>query len=255
MFQETKVEEDEINSFLNFLIQNVPEKKIIDLINPLLLIENVPHEIILKYLLRIYTEFTSFRCWINKLLIDQKGDDYQTFTKILIEGITNNILYKADDEYLYHYTKLRTDEIEKLTEYFNNECKSHIFDENLIYIFYSRCFLSFTKDQNLAKQYIKSDGTEDDYIGVLFKLNNEKNMFSDIISSIDIEFFSAYPKEKEVLFLPYTCFCMRKIYKENLEGKTYIIIELDNVGKYDTKYHFFTFSCIMPSFSISKVNN
>ena len=222
IMSEIKVTEKEIVSFLNFLINNCNEKKIIELFNPMLLIKNIPHEIIIKYLLRAYIEYNSFRCWINKLLYERNGKDYQAFIKMMFEGISNRSLIISEDEYLYYGTKMEKNKIDKMNVYRNS------------YIFYSRCFLSFTKDENIAKKYIGE--TDDKFYGILIKLHNNNIIpYNTITQGVDIESFSTYPNEKEVLFFPYSPFFLKGISKVNLENKTYAIIELDNIEKYDLK--------------------
>ena len=47
----------------------------------------------------MYTEETSFCCEMNRLLMKQAGKHYQTFIKILFEGLLNNYLIIREDEY------------------------------------------------------------------------------------------------------------------------------------------------------------
>ena len=65
---------NEIQILENFLLSNHKEEKIANLIIPLLYIGEIPHGIIAKFLLRVYTEETSFCYEMNRLLMKQVGN-------------------------------------------------------------------------------------------------------------------------------------------------------------------------------------
>ena len=129
----------------NFLLSNHKEEKIANLIIPLLYIRKIPHGTITKFLLKVYTEETSFCYEMNRLLTKQAGKHYQTFIKILFEGLLNNYLIISEDEYLYRSSKMSKIELEKIISLFNQWKKKE--DKSFpSFIFYSHCFLSFSKD-------------------------------------------------------------------------------------------------------------
>ena len=51
---------------------------------------------------------------MNRLLMKQDGKHYQTFIKILFEGLLNNYLIISNDEYLYRGSKMSKIELEKI---------------------------------------------------------------------------------------------------------------------------------------------
>ena len=131
---------NEIQILENFLLSNHKEEKIANLIIPLLYIREIPHGIISKFLLRVYTEETSFCYEMNRLLMKQAGKHYQTFIKILFEGLLNNYLIISEDEYLYRSSKMSKIELEKIITLFNQWKKRKT---NLFHLLYFIPIVSF----------------------------------------------------------------------------------------------------------------
>jgi len=131
---------NEIQILENFLLSNHKEEKIANLIIPLLYIREIPHGIIAKFLLRAYTEETSFCYEMNRLLMKQTGKHYQTFIKILFEGLLNNYLIISEDEYLYRSSKMLKIELEKIITLFNQWKKRKT---NLFHLLYFIPIVSF----------------------------------------------------------------------------------------------------------------
>ena len=102
---------------------------------------------------------------------------------------------------------------------------------------YSRTFFSFSKVKNKINQFFGE--TDKNYYRVVYVLKNNKNVLNKYSSNADIEFLSIYPEEKEVLFFPYTTFCLNDIREEKYENQNCIIIELDYLGKYENIYNEF----------------
>ena len=229
LISEEKVTDNEINLFKNFLLINHREEPIIYLILPMLFIREIPREILSKYFLRAYTEESSLYREMNNLLMKRAGNNYQTFIKIIFEGLNNQSLSYSEDDYLYRGTKMSKIEIEAIINLFEKWKEKT--DKSLpSFIIYSRCFLSFSKDKN---QIINFIGREDDNnYGIVFILKNNDDIINKYSSNADIEFLSKYSKEKEVLFFPFSTFCLHKIYKGKFQGVNCIIIKLEYLGKY-----------------------
>ena len=105
------------------------------------------------------------------------------------------------------------------------------------FLLYSRTFLSFSKVKNNINKFLGK--TDKNYYGVVYVLKNNKSILNKYSSNADIEFLSIYPEEKEVLFFPYTTFCLNDIREEKYENQNCIIIELDYLGKYEYIYNEF----------------
>ena len=97
--------------------------------------------------------------------------------------------------------------------------------------YYSKNFLSFSKDKNVAKNFFNNNN-QNNIITVLFiieKCKNEKYF----ISNIDIETLSNFKNEKEVLILPLTCFEVVNIRNKKIYGNVaYREIYLRYLDKY-----------------------
>ena len=97
--------------------------------------------------------------------------------------------------------------------------------------YYSKNFLSFSKDINVAKNFFNNND-QNKSITVLFiieKCKNEKYF----ISNIDIETLSNFKNEKEVLILPLTCFEVVHIGNKKIYGNVaYREIYLRYLDKY-----------------------
>ena len=167
------------------------------------IIKDLPFEIIIKYFIRAYTKDISLQNKINESLIKQNQNEYITFVKIMFKGLSNKSLFTSEDEYLYYGTILSKEKIDKIKSY---EFSDVDYDKFPSYILYSKCFLSFSKDENIARQFMGS--TDDRFCGVLFKLYNNSSIETRHCPNADIEFLSAFPYEKTVLFFPYSTFCV-----------------------------------------------
>ena len=74
---------------------------------------------------------------------------------------------------------------------------------------YSRCFLSFSKIESVAKGFLGNNN--DVTYAVYFILENHDDILNKYSSNADIEFLSAFATEKEVLFFPFSSFCVKNI--------------------------------------------
>ena len=215
-----------------FLLINHRHDKILKLIFPILYIKELPHEILSKFFVRAYTLATNLYSEMNKALMKKEGKDYNTFIKVLFEGISNKSLLISEDDVLYRGTKMTKNEIDEIIR-LNEKWKNNNNSNNNLpsFLLYSRCFLSFSKDINQIKNFIGT--TDEKFYGILFILKNNKNIINNFSSNADIESLSYFPNEKEVLFFPYTAFALQSITPGNYSNKNCVIINLDYLGKYE----------------------
>ena len=228
--QKVKVSDNEIQLFKNFLLINHREEKIVNMILPMLYIKEIPHDIITKYFLRIYTEKTPFYSEMNKLLMKQYGKYYKTYIDVMYEGILNNSISISEDDYLYRGSKMSKKEIDDIMKKFE-EWKQKQDKSFPSFLLYSRCFLSFSKDKDQIDKFLENKN--DSLYSVVFILKNNYNINNKFTSNADIEFLSAFTKEREVLFFPFSTFCLEKINKGEYKQKKCVIINLEYLGKYN----------------------
>ena len=214
------------NQFLSEKSQN--NKVIFNLFNQISLINDIPSEILCKYYIKAYTVDKDFCYEMNKELFDGNIDNFLSFINVLFEGIKLDILPKTINDNLYHSTKLSLDKLNELKNYLNE--KNNDFPNVLIF---SKTFISFTKDLIIAQKNITNQ--INDEIPVIFVIEKNENINYDFSSHCDIENFSYYPNEREVLFLPFSGFEILKINES--EGINYIYLNLitESINKISNK--------------------
>ena len=224
-----KIPDNEIQLFINFILIKYREDKIRNLILPMLYIKEIPHEIVAKYFLKIYLGETSFGDEMNKLLMKLNSKDYQAFINIMFEGLLNKSISVAENEYLYRGAQMDKNKIENLIEKFE-EWK--VKDDKSLpsFLIYSRFFLSFSKDGKDISSLMGEPNKN--FYNIVFILKNDSKITNKYTSNADIEIFSTFPKRKEVLFFPYSTFCLENIQKGEFNGKACVIINLEYLGKY-----------------------
>ena len=219
----------DIISFLIFIQHNFKDQKIQKLILPMLYIKDFPREISSKFFIRMYTEQTSFFTELNKSLM-KKENIYDTYVKTVYEGLFIGSLRHSEDEILYRGTRMTKSEIDNIRKSFEEWNK--IKDKKLPhFLLYSRTFLSFTKVKEKIKYFLKQ--TNDSFYWIVFILKKNNNILNKYSSNADIEHLSKFPDEKEVLFFPYTTFCLKNIYEKKHENQNCVFIELDYLGQYE----------------------
>lgn len=166
------------------------------------------------------------------------GEQYYPFIKTLYKGM-GEYCFKDLSVRLYRGARMSNEELNKMTEVLkeketfdskinevikyakiNNEI-SFLGDKEIIpkILFYSRCFLSFSRNISVASNFSSN---------VLLELHLDYIDLNEIQSNSDISKFSVYSSEEEIVFYPFSSFSIEKIIKEN--GKTKIILEC--LGKY-----------------------
>ena len=219
----------DIITFIEFIQNNFKEEKIQKLILPMLYIKDFPREIVSKFFTRIYTEQTSFFSELNKSLM-KKESYFDIYVKAMYEGLYIGSLQHSNNEILYRGTRMKRNEIDNIRKSFEEWNK--IGDKKLPqFLLYSRTFLSFTKVKEKLKYFIKQ--TDDSFYRIVFILKNNSTLSKKYSSNADIEYLSKFPDEKEVLFFPYTTFCLKNIYEKKYENQNCIFIELDYLGQYE----------------------
>ena len=121
-------------------------------------LSDIPIEILSKYYARLYTAESDFYKNINKDLGLNKVEKYLPYIKTLYEGVKLKSLPLANKNILYRGSKISNDEIIKIKEYINKKIKG--LPSSIVF---SKSFLSFTKDKNIADYFLS------------FK-NNNKNL-------------------------------------------------------------------------------
>ena len=203
----------------NYNIQN--------LLGPIKNISDIPIEILSKYYARLYTAESKFYDDINKDLGLNKSEKYLPYIKTLYEGVKLKSLPLANNNILYRGSKISNDEIIKIKEYINKKIKG--LPSSIVF---SKSFLSFTKDKNIADYFLSFKNNNKNLSKVLFILEKDDNIGYNLSTHGDIEKISFIPNEREVLFFPFSSFEIKDI-KEVYNGNENIYeIKLLYLGKY-----------------------
>ena len=222
---------DNIEKYTEHLYNKFSEdnKEVINLLNSIRNIKDIPIELLSKYYARLYTFNSKFYKSINKDLRDNKRDDYMQYIKILYEGVKLKSLPLASNKVLYRGSKITNNEIEEIKK--NLDRKKEDLPGVIVF---SKSFLSFTKDEIIARSYLdeKEESKNKNLFKVLYTIEKDDNLNYDLSTHCDIENISEFPNEREVLFLPFSSFEIKDLKETIKYGETVYEIKLLYLGKY-----------------------
>ena len=218
--------ENEIEIFNQLLMDKYADEDILNKLLNSININEIPLELLSRYYSRIFTAESKFYKDVNKDLIENKIESYLPYIKALYKSIELETFPLASDKTLYRGGKLSKVEIEKIQSYL--ESKNEILPAAIIF---SKTFLSFTKSEEIAKNFLKKLYINENFSKVLFELENDEQIDHTLSTHVDIEDISFSPLEKEVLFLPFSSFEIKEISKSD-ENENIYKIKLKYLGKY-----------------------
>ena len=190
-------------------------------------IQGIPSELLSKYYLRIYTcDSPKFYYDINNDLRENKKENYLPYIKVLYEGISSKALKIASNNFLYRGGRLSNDEIKRIEHSLKNKKN----DLPGVIVF-SKIFLSFSKDIEVAKKFFKINN-KGNLFKVLFILEKDNFIDHSLSTHADIENISFYPYEREVLFFPFSSFEIKDIDDIVIDNGKIYRINLKYLGKY-----------------------
>ena len=223
------ISNDNIENYTNILYERYSKEKgkIKELLGSLVSMNNIPIEILSRYYSRLYTANCSFHKNINKDLGLNKKDNYLPFIKILYEGLKLKSLPLSNSNLLYRGAKIANEEINKIKNYLN--LKKEGLPGSIVF---SKSFLSFSKEKNMAEKFLKYENKNNNLSKVLFILEKDENIGYNLSTHGDIEKISFYPNEKEVLFFPFSSFEIKNIKEINFNNENIYEIKLLYLGKY-----------------------
>ena len=228
----SNINDNEIDEFNKFFIENHYIKKYDNLMLPLLKFTHVPYEIISKFWIRSYTIESTFYKKLNNQLMLNSLDNYNPFIKMMYKGLQLKSFNLCSNCELYRIALVNNNEIELLKDYFKKKVNNLPSS-----IFFCKAFLSFSKIKSKTYEFLNKNKQKinENKIPVLFVVNNfEKNFnFSDPISSnADLTNLSYFPEKQEVLFFPFSSFTVEKLAEEKINNINIKVIYLDYLGKY-----------------------
>ena len=179
---------DKIENYNEYLYSKYSnQNNLLNLLYDIKTISNIPIELLCKYYIRLYTMESNFYKYINT--------DLRNRGSFISEG-----------------------EINIIKDYLKNK-KSNLPGA----IVFSKSFLSFTKDINIAKSFLTN---------VLYILIKDNDIDYSLSTHCDVENISYSKNEKEVLFFPFSSFEIKEIKETNKDNKIIFQIKLIYLGKY-----------------------
>ena len=170
---------------------------------------------------------------MNRDLKNGNFDKYRIYIYLMYNALNKGIFKSYSKYNLYRGGTLSNEEFNNLMEYYENKKDN----ENIF--FFSRKFLSFSKTKEVANRYLKK-AIKRKYAGIYVRFKIEgisgKHFF---FSNIDIEEISEYKNEKEVLFLPLSCFEVVNIKDEIFYDNKIKVIHLRYLYQYKNEINKF----------------
>ena len=200
------------------------EKQYKYILNQIADVKNIPIEIISKYYARIYTIEGKFYKDMKINLLEGNEENYKkykAYIKTMFEACERGALKTDISGDLYSAQSFSEEEIKTFEEYDQkiNACPE------LLFLLFSKSFLSFSKDKNVAEDFFKKYNKNVMLTLVEYDKKNNLNMHADI------EDISQIPKEKEVLFFPFASFGFKRFKKDPSDPKRHNL-KLIYLGKY-----------------------
>ena len=217
-----EITKEDCKNFHNFIL-SFNSGELNTLIKNLDLFKIIPFEILSKYWARFYSvESDFYKVLNNDLMKSNLSFNYKTFIKMLYTGVEINSLKSYPGKYLFRGAVINKTEIEKIKYYIQ-------IGKLINVIAFSKAFLSFSENKDKAESFC---GVSDDTkIGCLYILENTN--INSHESNADIQNFSIFPQEKEILFFPGSSFIIKNI-KYIKDNKIAIILNYN--GKFKEKY-------------------
>ena len=189
----------------------------------------IPYHILAKYYLYIYTKNTNFFCDMNKDLKNRNFDKYRIYIYLMYNALYKNIFKSYSKSDLFRGGTLSEEEYNNLMKNFKNRNS-----KNEKVFFFSRKFLSFSKDKGAADYYLQV-AIVCQYKGIYVRFIVEGIKDQDyFVTNIDLNEMklSDFNKEEEVLFLPLSCFEVIDIQNEIFYEKEIKVIKLRYLNQY-----------------------
>ena len=221
----SKPNQDDIKSFIKFIYEQFKSNFMINKLLKYTYISNIPDQILIKYWLKLYT-IPDFSEFINNHLKKKEGYNFRTYIQLLYFGLKEDYISPYSNQKLYRSSIITKNELSKMQNFIKKENDYHG------YICYSKIFLLFHIDKNIILKIMEQKKPKENEELVLFELEQPNKFDKENATNTDISEFSLNPKNKKILFFPYSCFEISEISKNE---KKYYTIRLEYLGKYVDK--------------------
>ena len=217
------IQEEDKNKFESYVLSNFKEDALLKLVLPNRGKKmNIPYGILGIFYARMYTLESLFYKQIGQDLINEKFNLYSPYILTLYHALRINTIQSYHEDVLYRGTFITDKEINNIEQQLNNEEKVFLSMKN---------FQSFSKDLFIAESFL-CQNTEGNALLIVEGIKELNNFY---ISNLDIENFSNFSNEKEVLFLPWSSFEIVSIRTDSLCGKNFKEIRMKYLNEYKNK--------------------
>ena len=200
-------------------------KKLENLINQLIIDTNIPIQILVKYWIRAYTFQSPFYREINLTLTKKLNNDFDIYIRALYYGLMTKSIESQIDKKLFRGSVIKLEEINYIKKALNQK------KENLPgCICYNKAFFSTSLDEKVARSFMGNPNQDE--MKVLYIIEKKNELDNENVTNIDVQKYSDFMKEKEIIFLPYSCFDIKDIKINKLNNLDYCEVYLSYIGKY-----------------------
>ena len=218
---------NEIIQFNKFLLDKYSSNnEMKDLIEQLFLDIKIPYEILVKYWLRAYTINTNFSDEMNFCLEKRIGFAYDTYIKILYQGLLIKSITPTFDKKLF-----KGDKINKNNLLYILKCLKYKKASLPGCICYNKTFLLTSKDINIAFYSMQKAILYNNEEYVLYEIENNNELCNSNANNIDLQKISFIYKYN-VLIFPFSSFEITKIEEKIYDNQKFFLIKLNYLGKY-----------------------
>ena len=220
---------EDIIKFDKYLIDNYGDE-MAELISQIYNID-CPLSLRIKYWLRAYTLETKFYKDMNSDLMKDNTKLYLPYIKLLYSSLAQkNFLNNNVSNDLYRGALVKKEEI----EYFNDVMNQHQKLDIPRAIIFSKAFMSFSLDENVAKHFMEKKIPSEKTARALYILKADLKLDYTSATNVDLEGISYFEDEREILLFPYSIYEIDDIQKTEKYYKIY----LNYIGKYKEIIHF-----------------
>ena len=192
------------------------------LIEQLLVDIKIPFQILVKYWIRAYTLETPFYIDMNYSLERKLGNDYDIFIRVLYHGLLTKSITPLINQKLYRGAIIKIKEI----EYIKNSLKNKK-EELPGCICYNKAFLSSSLDKEVALKFMKQKKIAENEAHVLYIFEKGNELDKEYSANADVQNFSQFNDEKEILFFPFSCFKIKEIKNKKIQEMEYFAVYLN----------------------------
>ena len=220
-------QEEQCSNFDKYLIDNYGDV-MKELISQIFNIK-CPISLRIKYWLRAYTLETKFYKNMNDDLMKDKIKLYIPYIQLLYSGLKINSFDFSSTQDLYRGALIKKAEIKNLIYHLKKK-KSNI----PCGLIYSKSFMSFSLDKNVAMDFMKKKKPTEKEVRVLYILKTEESdkksnaLIYKNTTNADLTDISYFEDEKEILLFPFSIYEINEVQKK----ENYYIIYLNILVKY-----------------------